>query len=241
LLVNFNHRGLARLAGICRKINSSNETQSKQAQSVKLMVDAALGGDWWLSIMGNQAILEEERPISVMNHYAEMYRTIFKWLVLIPVPESFLLTSKPKYYLIFGTQSKVAFELMNDCVTRANSELRVAEIMQSLEHSLFSDAEPLDFLPNRHRINEDLLEELVLKQISGYNEAAKIYGGALQDVLVYRQAIRLELMKKCFAEYTAADYNRAITRLLKRGELISENGKSRISDAVGFYLAKRSL
>jgi len=240
LLLNFNHRALPRLAGICKHLNSDDNKLRKQAVSAKQTADEVFGGDWWLETMSDPALADEEKALHVLDTYSGSYQAAFKWFVKIPVPESFLHGGKPKYFLVFGSQSIVALELMNDCVNRAQKELILAEIARQNQHTLFDASDPEQFIPNDFRVSFKTLTDRMLLEIRRYCTEHTTNLNNLDSVVMNRQAIRGRLVPDLFARYSTSEYNESIAWLLKNGKLTAENGRTRISDYVGFRLKEPS-
>lgn len=127
---------------------------------------------------------------------------------------------------------------MNDCVNRARLELATAEMKNELRESLFENAEPAQFIPKTKFVDISQLKNLVLCEIVDYCNEQANYAGGIQYVVMRRQIIRGRLISKQFSCYSTSEYNESISTLLKEGRLVSENGRTRISDFVGFQLVE---
>ncbi len=233
LLINFNHRGLSRLAGVCRNLESSDATVRQSAISVREMVNEVLGGDWWLDIIGKEDLEPEYKARMILHKYIEPFRGFFKWVVYLPVSET-ALGGATKYFLIFASRSQVALELMNDCVRRGRSEMVLEELREKYRGTLFESENMENLLPRQLAVDAKLLESIVQSEAVSITEEDSAYAGDRNSVWIGRPRLRARLIMRHFATNSSTEYNKTIGRLLETGVFVAENGRTKISDRIAF-------
>lgn len=233
LLINFNHRGLLRLAGVCKNLDSSDATIRQSAISVKEMVTEVLGGDWWLDIINREDLEQEYKATLILHNYIEPFRSFFKWIVYLPVRET-AIGGATKYFLIFASRSQVAFELMNDCVQKGRHEMLLEELHEEYQGTFF-ESDSMEALIPKHLVNNRKeLESSILSEAVSLTEELSAYTGDRNSVWIFRPLLRARLIQRHFATSTTSQYNKSIGHLLETGSLVAENGRTRISDQVAF-------
>ena len=237
LLINFNHRAIPRLAGICKKIDSTNPSLKRQAQGIVEMTNDSFGGVWWLDIMNNDALNDEEKGREIRARYVGVLRKRFKWLGSLPVTAG-LPGENVKYYLIFASQSQVAFESMNDAMVRAARELLLEEVAKRNKGTLFETADPEAFVADRFRPSVARLADLVFGEAQLISARISADGGDPYNVELFRPELRSHLMTRQFARFSKSEYNESIKSLLQKGVLIAANQRTMISDSVGLRLVR---
>jgi three-Cys-motif partner protein len=238
LLINFNHRAIPRLAGICRNLQSTDPSIRKQAETIKEIVNDSMGGDWWLEILQSNSIPDDVKAKMIQAKYLEPFRKAFKWICSIPITSG-IEGEEVKYYLIFASQSQIAVELMNDDVIAAKREVLLSEIKKSNEGTLFENSDPSQFLKKNTRSEIERLFGIVAQEIQLVAQNKCGTNGDIYSVTMTRLEIRARLLKRQFARFTKSEYNEAIKKLLETGYIIAENGSVRISDDKFVKLVKR--
>ncbi len=238
LLINFNHRAIPRLTGICKNLHSKNDTLRKQAETITSIVTDSLGGNWWLDIMNSESIPDDDKPQIIQSKYLESFREIFQWLGVLPVTTG-LKGEEVKYFLIFASQSQIAIEIMNDVMIKAKRELMLEEIRCKNVDTLFENNEPSEFLYSGMQPDIEALPQLMLQEAFRIaNERCKSEDNPY-SIQMKRPELRKRFIESQFARFTKSEYNEAIKKLLETGDLITENGSVRISDEKFVKLVKR--
>ena len=106
--------------------------------------------------------------------------------------------------------------------------------------TLFDTSDPEQFISNDSHASFETLTDRVLLEIKRYCTEYTANINNINSVVMYRQAIRGRLVPDYFARYSTSEYNESIAWLLKNGKLAAQNGRTRISDYVGFRLKELS-
>ena len=235
VLINFNHRAIYRLAGICKNINSKNVTEKRQAVSIMKIFSQTFGGDWWLQIIMDEQLPEKLKAQKLQEQYIAILRDNFKWIGFLPVTRG-MPDESVKYYLVFASQSAVAFELMNDVMKKSWDEMIKEIINKQNVGTLFEGEDASRFVPVRFRIQIGVMAQMVLNEIRAIVKSEASYVGNPYNVIVHRPQLRYQLISRRFGRYTSSEYNEAVKILLQKGIIVAETEKARISDPIGFKL-----
>jgi three-Cys-motif partner protein len=238
LLINFNHKAIPRLIGICHNLQSKNSAIRKQAETIREIVNDSMGGEWWLEIIKSDSIPEEEKAKMIQIKYLKPFRKSFNWLCSIPVTTG-IGDEDVKYYLIFASQSQVAIELMNDDVIEAKRKVLLGEIENHNVGTLFENSDPTQFIKKHTQQDLERLPRIIAEEARLVAQYKCGTNGDPYCVVMTRPEIRARLLKRQFARFTKSEYNEAIKNLLEIGDLVAENGSVRISDEKGIKLVKR--
>lgn len=230
LLINFNHRAIPRLAGICRNAASGDARMQRQAHATMRTVSDAFGGDWWLAIIRDGSISEESKPLLILRRYIGQYRSHFRWLGALPVTAG-MPDESVKYYLIFASRSQIAFELMNDVMKKARYEFMLDALRTQAKGTLFEGVSQAELVPHRFQTDLNSLASRVYEESQIIAGAQAAYVGNVYNVVMRRPQLRSRLIARLFARYSCSEYNEAVKLLLQQGKLFAEDGRTRISDS----------
>lgn len=237
VLINFNHRAISRRLGICKKTLGRDVRVRKQAETTIVQTSDLLGGDWWLDVLNNDALDDDEKVEVIQSKYVDVYRDHFQFLESFPVTEG-LPGENVKYYLIFASRSLVAFELMND-VMCSSQQAYVSEVIRTRNQgTLFENADPMQFATRESSTDIRLLCRLVLEEAQRYAESQKVYYKSAFEVPIRRTHLRRGSIENFFARYISSEHNEAIKTLIKDHRLVAGNGRTSISDDVVFRLCE---
>jgi len=235
VLINFNHRAIYRLSGICKNVTSYNETKRKQAKSIMRIFSQTFGGEWWVSILMDEHLPERVKAQKLQESYIEIFKPTFRWIGTLPVTKG-MPNEEVKYYLIFASQSAVAFELMNNVMKKSNDEMINEIIENSYVGTLFEGMEVSQLVPAQFRTQPGHMVQMVLNEIMLIVKSQAIHVGNPYNVVITRPELRHHLIRRRFGRYSSSEYNEAVKKLLEDGVIVAENQKVMISDPVGFRL-----
>jgi three-Cys-motif partner protein len=238
LLINFNHRAIPRLLGICHNLQSKDPSIRKQAETIKEIVNDSMGGEWWLEIIKSKSIPDEDKAKMIQIKYLEPFRKAFRWLCSIPITSG-IGDEDVKYYLIFASQSQVAIELMNDIVIEAKRKVLLSKIINHNVGTLFENSDPNQFVKKHTQQDIERLHRIIAEEARLVAQYKCETNGDPYCVVMTRPEIRARLLRRQFARFTKSEYNEAIKKMLENGDLIAENGSVRISDEKSIKLVKR--
>ncbi len=236
VLINFNHRAMSRRLGLCGKANDANPSVRRQAETTTKLTNEILGGDWWIDVMRDESLEDDDKVEMIRLKYIDTYRQHFSYLGTLPVTKG-LPGENVKYYLIFASQSQVAFELMNDVMKSAWFEYMLEVIREENEGTLFESVDPSQFASKDTCTDTQVLAGQVLEEARRYVQGRKVYYRTEYDVPLTRPEVRIGLVERMFARYEPSEYNDAIRTLLKQGVLVAQGSRTRISDQVVFRIA----
>jgi len=234
VLVNFNHRAVARLVGISRHTASTNPQARSNALRAERILTDCLGGEWWKKVCAEAGNIQQQVD-RIRSRYTAIYRQHFKWVGTIPIKMA-LDDGEAKYFMIFASRSRVAFELMNDTMRKSYLKAAIKEIKSTNQGSLFEEGSGEDFLPSKLNADIPRLSSIIMNESQILASSMKPFVGERANVRLTRPQLRGRLMRRLFGRYASGEYNDGIKLLLKEGKLLSETGKSRISDDVHIRL-----
>ena len=237
VLINFNHRAIARRLGVCRKVNDPRHQIRKLAETTIEFTNDILGGSWWQAIMNDTSVSEDARVELIRKKYVNIYASNFPHIGTMPVTQG-LPGESVKYFLIFASRSQVAFELMNDVMKKAWFQFMLEVINEQNVGTLFQDSTPQQFATSETATKLEALAEEVFEEAVRLVRTQAPYYRKISDIPLRRREVRIGLISRQFARYTCSEYNDAIKMLLQKGRLVAPDNRVRISDNVAFALGE---
>ena len=174
-------------------------------------VSDVMGGDWW---KGRDLSNTEEEKF-IVDGYVDLYKENFRYVGYCPILEK--PKGKPKYYLIFGSRSYIAIELMNDVMHKEMQSFIINEYADDLP--LFKDKLPVDqLIPKNMKKDTSRLKDKIAEFC------------AQQDGEFTRKDIKEKLIPDLFMQYSKSDYGRCVEDLIEEGKIETEQDKVKIDD-----------
>jgi len=174
------------------------------------LVKDVMNGDYYKEILGDKTLSDDQKEERILEKYKDLYRKYFNFVGSCPV--MYKDEQDAKYHLIFATSHFDGLKLMND-------------IMGNTYREFYTAGRLFDAIPPEKRRDLKLLERDIfnlLKELGVTN----------------RENIKKILMPKLFMRYKEGDYNKVISKLIKKERIYSQTGRSRINDSVMISLTK---
>ncbi len=191
-------------------INFNYRVFNREVKASPKLIKKVMNGNYYEEILKNIKISGAEKEKMILEKYTDLYRKYFKYVGYCPV--MYKDEQRAKYYLIFATSHFDGLELMND-------------IMGNVYREFFSKGRLFDAVPLEKSRDLEFLKKVIIDVLRETGTKT-------------RSEIKKILMPKLFMRYTAGDFGKLISGLIKEEKIYSENGKARINDSIKVSLTK---
>lgn len=194
-LINFMSTGFLRGIWGSKGYAIVDNVLQKEHKQVKEW-DQIAGGKYWHDLALDKKITQSDRMDKLAEGYADNLKKWFNWVLSYPIREKYS-DEFPKYHLIFGSRSYHAVDLMNRAMVNARRKFVGAF---SIEGMLF------DNQPEKEVVEQKEIKNIVLK-------TSRKTGKTSWKMLRVRATITVP------CKYTDSEFNKAIKKAIKDGEL----------------------
>ena len=212
LIINFNVRGLRRLAD-CLHAQEGETTDSRAISKIIAHVTRIMGSENWKQYFITDKIPTLEREEILRKEYMKNLNKYGYNVVSYPIRET--IEKHPKYYLIYCSRHEEGVMLMN-------------RFIREEEDRIFKDA-----TQNRHPLFEATGDDEYSKIVSDRQaELRLLVGDYVREVTTStRKSIKKHLIYKYFGQFGENDYTTIVQQLVNEGKLRTGHGKKRFNDA----------
>lgn len=205
VLINFSFKTFMRMSGNWKYGESPQSVEEKIKQAKVDVLNAVMGGDYWVKIITNPALDKIQRENAVVDAYMSRIREYFEYTYSIPVKEvdedspGVPVDDLAKYHLVFGTRSRRAVVYMND----------VANLALEPYFNQFKDGLLFAMTPDRYApVSVNKIKGAIIAALSGKP--------------MKRPEICEAIIPDFFLQYRSKDYKKFMTELVfKDGKLFA--------------------
>lgn len=220
VLLNYNEPSLYRHFGRIRKDQFSRDAV-RSKDILRYCIGASDDIDKIIAGLAEGTLEFQDAVKRFTNVYLAAFRKHFRYVEIFPITEAFR-SQRVKYYLLFATRSKIAFELMSDCMARTTLELGEEYNRRWQENSIFGTEHGDEALivPDRRTPIDRIVYSMYHRVVH------PVEGG----VGFRREELVSWIHENFFGHYRSATIRAAIKKLLVSGTFRTLDGKSTLND-----------